>query len=111
MRRDRHRRVRCPGARQGLPRVRLAVDPAGVAATRGEAVSGANELDAPSGQWIAVADGFLYDPFLGGHAEVRDGVAYWVSGDSEWVLDLTDEAVAEAQRRNGRIRPRPEEKP
>ena len=56
------------------------------------------------GPWIPVAQGFLCDPNAGqGQVVLREGVAYWLSstGD-EYVLDLTEAACAEADRRNHR---------
>ncbi len=60
--------------------------------------------DAPLGRWIAVDQGLLYDPCAAaGQVVVRDGVAWWVAWDgNEFVLDLTDEGLAEADRRNSR---------
>lgn len=62
----------------------------------------ASESDVPRGPWIPVERGFLCDPRAeDGRVEVRDGVAYWMSAlGGEHVLDLTDEARAEADRRN-----------
>jgi hypothetical protein len=58
--------------------------------------------EAARGPWIPVSVGLLCDPnWEAGRVEVRDGVALWVSADGEtYVLDSSDEARAEADRRN-----------
>lgn len=56
-------------------------------------------------QWIPVEGGFLCDPFPeAGEVVIRNEIAYWQIADGhEFVLDLSDEAIAEAKRRNAAI--------
>lgn len=55
------------------------------------------------GPWIPVDGGFLCDPRASdGNVVMNGDVAYWHSATDgeEYVLDLTDGAMAEAKRRN-----------